>query len=95
MDNIYHHTMLIDLTAEFGGGNEPDKGWCDENIPYFAGTTELEVYPTLMLQIVSAGFNPNPVNMNTATLLSVQVLEQIKYLTPVAFQANEIYSGEV
>lgn len=87
--------MLIDLTADFGAGNEPDKGWCDDNIPYFGGTMDLDVYPTLIVQIVSAGFNPNPANMNTATLLSVQIIEETQYLTPVAFQANEIYSGEV
>lgn len=28
--------MLIDLTADFGAGNEPDKAWCDANIPYFS-----------------------------------------------------------
>lgn len=26
--------MLIDLTACYGKGNEPDKNWCDEHIPY-------------------------------------------------------------
>jgi hypothetical protein len=25
--------VLINLTAEFGAGNEPDKAWCDANIP--------------------------------------------------------------
>lgn len=25
--------LLIDLTALFGAGNEPDKAWCDLNIP--------------------------------------------------------------
>ena len=28
--------MLIDLTADFGAGNEPDKAWCDANLPYFS-----------------------------------------------------------
>lgn len=28
--------LLIDLTACFGFGNEPDQAWCDANIPYFA-----------------------------------------------------------
>jgi hypothetical protein len=32
--------MLIDLTTEFGAGNEPSKEWCDINIPYFTGTLE-------------------------------------------------------
>lgn len=30
--------MLIDLTECFGSGNEPDKTWCDSNIPYFEKT---------------------------------------------------------
>lgn len=30
--------MLIDLTAAFGSGKEPDKAWCDANIPYFTGS---------------------------------------------------------
>lgn len=30
--------MLIDLTADFGSGNEPDIAWCNANIPYFKGT---------------------------------------------------------
>ena len=30
--------MIIDLTAAFGVGNEPDQAWCDENIPYFDGS---------------------------------------------------------
>ena len=28
--------MLIDLTADFGAGNEPNKAWCDANLPYFS-----------------------------------------------------------
>ena len=28
--------MLIDLTADFGAGNEPDKAWCDAHLPYFS-----------------------------------------------------------
>ena len=35
----YDGVMLIDLTASFGAGNEPTKSWCDENIPFFEGTT--------------------------------------------------------
>ena len=30
--------MIVDLTAAFGAGNEPDKEWCDANLPYFDGT---------------------------------------------------------
>lgn len=34
----YDGLMLIDLTAAFGAGNEPDQEWCDKNIEYFNGT---------------------------------------------------------
>lgn len=30
------NVLLVDLTACFGFGNEPDQAWCDANIPYFA-----------------------------------------------------------
>lgn len=29
---------IVDLTAAFGSGNEPDLDWCNENIDYFDGT---------------------------------------------------------
>ena len=37
--------MIVDLTDAFGEGNEPDKAWCDENIPYFTGTITLAEQP--------------------------------------------------
>ncbi len=33
--------IVIDLTATFGSGNEPDKEWCDKHINYFDGTTTI------------------------------------------------------
>lgn len=36
--------MLIDLTAAFGAGNEPNKEWCDKHIPFFAGTKTLSTF---------------------------------------------------
>lgn len=35
----YDGILIIDLTESFGSGNEPTKEWCDENIPFFEGTT--------------------------------------------------------
>lgn len=37
--------MLIDLTAAFGSGYEPDKEWCDKYIPFFEGTQFVELPP--------------------------------------------------
>ena len=34
--------MLIDLTAAFGAGNEPNQEWCDTNIEYFAGNKTIQ-----------------------------------------------------
>ncbi len=34
----YDGMVLIDLTATFGAGNEPDLGWCNDHIYYFDGT---------------------------------------------------------
>ena len=33
--------VVIDLTATFGSGNEPDKDWCDRHIDYFDGITTI------------------------------------------------------
>ena len=30
--------MLVDLTADFGAGNEPTKEWCDVNVPFTTGS---------------------------------------------------------
>ena len=35
--------LCVDLTAAFGEGNEPAKEWCDNNIPFFVGSMELEL----------------------------------------------------
>ena len=86
--------MLIDLTAAFGAGSEPSKEWCDENIPYFNGSAELDIYPINVVSFQEASFQPNPANINQQILLSVQVLDEVKFLTPVPFHANEIYTGE-
>ena len=37
----FTETMLIDLTAAFGAGNEPTKEECDEMIDYFSGSTTI------------------------------------------------------
>ena len=59
--------LLIDLTACFGFGNEPNQAWCDANIPYFVSemkfsfpdTTEkttnfVDVYNTDYISLVKA-----------------------------------------
>ena len=33
---------VVDLTAAFGAGNEPDKDWCDSHINYFDGTQNIK-----------------------------------------------------
>ena len=38
---FYDGLVVIDLTATFGSGNEPDKEWCDKHINYFDGTTTI------------------------------------------------------
>ena len=41
-DYMYVDSLLIlDLTAIFGSGNEPDNDWCDKHINYFDGTTTI------------------------------------------------------
>jgi lysophospholipase L1-like esterase len=37
----FKEPILVDLTAVFGEGNEPDTNWCIRNIPFFEETTEI------------------------------------------------------
>ena len=46
----YDNAMLIDLTADFGSGNEPDVEWCDENIEFFIGTKTLSPHLPLYIK---------------------------------------------
>lgn len=34
----FTHAMVLNLTASFGPGNEPDKSWVDDHIEWFSGT---------------------------------------------------------
>ena len=34
--------LLVDLTENFGVGNEPSKEWCDANLDWFDGTISKE-----------------------------------------------------
>lgn len=34
--------MWVDLTAAFGAGNEPDKAWCDANIPFTTSSVTVD-----------------------------------------------------
>ena len=55
----------------------------------------MDEYTAQIPVIASASFSPNPANMNSPTVLSVQVTEQTVILGPTWFWANEIYCGEV
>jgi hypothetical protein len=35
--------MIIDLTKDFGAGNEPTQDWCDRYIPYFSGVKTIKI----------------------------------------------------
>lgn len=87
--------MIIDLTAAFGAGMEPDKAWCDENIPYFDGTYELDVFPIRTVTISGAQISPNPSDTNSSIKISVNAAESTAYLKPYTYQSGEIQTGEV
>lgn len=36
----FTNVLLVDLTASFGSGSEPDLDWCDSNISYFSGSVD-------------------------------------------------------
>lgn len=60
--------MVIDLTACFGAGKEPSVNWCDKNIPFFTGETEISSIEAFVPVFV--GLNPNPVECGESFLVS-------------------------
>lgn len=52
-------------------------------------------YPFNLPVIKNAAFSVNPTSINSKIVLSVEVVEEVIYLQPEYFYANEIYSGEV
>ncbi len=65
--------MILDLTAAFGAGREPDKAWCDANIPFFVGSQQF--YVDYQPEIVSATVTPNPATINSGLQVAVGVRE--------------------
>ena len=60
--------MVIDLTSCFGKGKEPSVSWCDKNIPFFTGETEISSIEVLVPIFV--GLNPNPIGCGETFLIS-------------------------
>lgn len=46
--------MLVDLTATFGAGNEPDKAWCDANIPFTDSTVTVQWWDPAIVEVARA-----------------------------------------
>ena len=93
----YDNAMLIDLTADFGSGNEPDVEWCDENIEFFIGTKTLSPHLPLYIKQSSQWkpidktyikSNGNWVELND-TELPNHINNNIKY------QTNYIWSKSI
>lgn len=84
--------MIIDLTADFGSGNEPTQEWCDTHIPFFSGTV-----PTVTAQedsITSVSITPNPVYQSQSVNIAVATKTVNAYAVPHWRHSNEDYSGE-
>ena len=52
-------------------------------------------YAVLVPRVTVASFSVDPVDFNTATVLSVTVTEETVYLEPTYYYSGEIFSGEV
>lgn len=86
--------MLIDLTAAFGAGKEPDKLWCDQNVLYFEGTQQIEVYEVQTINVSNAEITPNPVAANQTFTLKIYVDEVTALMQPAYRYAGELYAQE-
>lgn len=90
----YDGCLLLDLTASFGAGNEPNKEWCDNNIPWFPETMQLSVQDMEVLEISSASISPNPVSARQNFKLSVFITETDELFTTPYRYAGELYAKE-
>lgn len=86
--------ILLDLTAAFGAGNEPEKDWCDECIPFFEGSLVLETYPFSGVTVTGMSLAPNPAKTKQAVAVSAQVQEVNALLRPAKRYCGGFYAGE-
>lgn len=88
--------MLLDLTAAFGAGKEPDKDWCDTFLPYIEGSMTVQVEMSSEFKIISASISPNPASINSKATISVMAAEQERCdLIDPYYHAGEIFCGEI
>lgn len=84
--------MLLDLTAAFGAGFEPDKDTCDK-FPYFADT--LDVITTQQDGVESIVISPNPVIASQKIQITVTMKSGTGYAYSEPRYSGEFYAGEV
>ena len=87
--------MIVDLTESFGAGLEPTKEWCDEQIPFFEGSVQLELIIQTELTINNATIIPNPSVINSKATISIYIEELELQLVPYKIYSNDVFSGEV
>lgn len=54
-----------------------------------------DTYTVLVPEITAASFSVNPVNINSATVLTVTITEKTIILEPEKYYSGEFFSGEV
>lgn len=54
-----------------------------------------DLYPVSLPKITAAAFTPNPVNINSKTVLAVTVTEETVYLEPYYYYCGDLFAGEV
>lgn len=91
--------VLVDLTAAFGAGQEPDLEWCDANIPFFIGQTQVDDTPTINGLVVSlVSIQPNPAEVSQTILASVaftQITGTTRTLPANAWEGTGPYQMDI
>lgn len=94
--NLYADKLaLVDLTAAFGAGKEPDKEWCDEYIGFFNGTTQIPRYGCKIIDSSSYYATVELTNANGIIEVAVSGREYITTQSKVSRQLNPTGSVEV
>lgn len=84
--------MILDLTAAFGAGKEPDKAWCDAYLPFFEDS--LEVTAVEREEVAAVTLTPNPVQQSASLKVSVTMESGTAWAVPYWYLSGDVFAGE-
>ncbi len=87
----WDNVLTVDLTENFGTGNEPTKEWCDENIEYFKTAIKLKQRNTT---IAATWKKTEPAVINSFSVSSKNTSYNAQNVN-VQMSITDVYGGEL